>query len=515
MSRDTNKLLKITCNYEKIGLTSLIIEAKKKEKKKLDPKAKVRNRGTVCVPAERAKDKKDHFPINDEGQARNALARVHQYSSAPSWYSGSLKGLQSLVSGKVHSKYPGIGKADKKKKKSFVEVSETILAKYGQFHNTVHPVGTPGYNPATALFQSQMNHGDPPQWQRDPNDPATYQTPSTGTSDQYVTSLQKFLTETMETPLVPDGKFGPNTSNALKRWQESNGVEATGKLDENTIAALEPHLNTSASSSDRLFRKYAQIGPAASTTGRDPNGPDPNTLRGGGVQQGGVGGATDKADYKKMPATMLARMYSSNLDKLHGAGRITNEQYDAAYAILHPEQNPASQEVERAKALTEDASEAARNKPVAGTRTNVPAASPSKPADPWITALQEVLMQKGIQLPRFGADGKMGSETMEGLKTFFAQQKTPWNGKWDQATKNSLNPLVQYHLGNSSAAGGTKRSSSAEHLINKYGTVKRSQKCKSCNHTETDHSSGHCKGGGMCDCTKFAPSGQFHEWDDK
>src|SRR5271154_5482898 len=92
-----------------------------KDKQKLDPKAKARNRGTVCVPASQAKDKKDHFPINSIGQGRNALARVHQYSKVPSWYKGSLKGLQDLVSRKVHSKYPGIGK-DKKSKKSSVEI---------------------------------------------------------------------------------------------------------------------------------------------------------------------------------------------------------------------------------------------------------------------------------------------------------------------------------------------------------------------------------------------------------
>src|ERR1700722_415270 len=70
--------------------------AKKKKKEKLDPKAKVRNRGTVCVPAENAKDKKDHFPINDEGQARSALSRVEGLTSAP-WYNGSLEGLRALV----------------------------------------------------------------------------------------------------------------------------------------------------------------------------------------------------------------------------------------------------------------------------------------------------------------------------------------------------------------------------------------------------------------------------------
>lgn len=109
----------------------MISLAKKHEKKhKLDPKAKVRNRGTVCVPASHAKDHQDHFPINDEDQARNALARVHQYSSAPSWYKGSLKGLQDLVSRKVHSKYPSIGKSEKKKKSSFESATE-FLAAYG------------------------------------------------------------------------------------------------------------------------------------------------------------------------------------------------------------------------------------------------------------------------------------------------------------------------------------------------------------------------------------------------
>lgn len=131
MTYSAEQLITITANYEKMAISSLVVEAKKKEKKKLDPKAKVRNRGTVCVPAESAKDKKDHFPINDEDQARNALSRVHQYSSAPPWYSGSLKGLQALVSRKVHSKYPSIGKSEKKKeKKSAVEVSDALIAKY-------------------------------------------------------------------------------------------------------------------------------------------------------------------------------------------------------------------------------------------------------------------------------------------------------------------------------------------------------------------------------------------------
>jgi hypothetical protein len=98
----------------------------KKTKKKVDPKAKVRNRGTVVFPAEskNIKDKKDHFPINSESQARNALARSHQYSKVPSWYNGSLKSLQEAIRRKVHSKYPKIEISKQKKKSSLNELIE-------------------------------------------------------------------------------------------------------------------------------------------------------------------------------------------------------------------------------------------------------------------------------------------------------------------------------------------------------------------------------------------------------
>jgi len=77
---------------------------------KHDPNAKVRNRGKVVFPAgsKNVKDDKDHFPINNANQARNALSRVAQYSSAPSWYSGSLQSLQSAVRNAVKRHYPDI-----------------------------------------------------------------------------------------------------------------------------------------------------------------------------------------------------------------------------------------------------------------------------------------------------------------------------------------------------------------------------------------------------------------------
>ena len=98
-------------------VTSTITEKKKKKSRK-KASAKVRNRGTVVFSAKssKVKDDKDHFPINSEAQARNALARASQYSSVPKWYKGSLKSLVAAVQRKVKAKYKGIKttKASKK-----------------------------------------------------------------------------------------------------------------------------------------------------------------------------------------------------------------------------------------------------------------------------------------------------------------------------------------------------------------------------------------------------------------
>ena len=78
--------------------------------KKKDPKAKLRNRGDVVFPAESPKvtDDKDHFPINNKNQARNALARANQYSSSPKWYKGKLTDLVKKVANAVKRKYKDI-----------------------------------------------------------------------------------------------------------------------------------------------------------------------------------------------------------------------------------------------------------------------------------------------------------------------------------------------------------------------------------------------------------------------
>jgi hypothetical protein len=174
MSTKVENILALAANYQEKAEDSLISEAKKKDKKKLDPKAEVRNRGNVCVPASSAKDKKDHFPINNIDQARNALARVHQYSSVPSWYSGSLKGLQALVSRKVHSKYPSIGK----EKKSSEELNDLVSLAQGA-RTPKAPPPPPNLPPPPA-----------PTWQRGGISPDSGNLP-TATDDQIGTVVDE------------------------------------------------------------------------------------------------------------------------------------------------------------------------------------------------------------------------------------------------------------------------------------------------------------------------------------
>lgn len=61
------------------------------------------------------KSTKEHFPLNNLGQARSALSRVNGFSSAPDWYNGSLESLINSVYRAVKKKFPSI-EIDQKKK---------------------------------------------------------------------------------------------------------------------------------------------------------------------------------------------------------------------------------------------------------------------------------------------------------------------------------------------------------------------------------------------------------------
>jgi hypothetical protein len=217
MSYTPDKLVSFATRFEQISNESLEKSAKKKEK--VDPKAKVRNRGSVCVPAEQAKDKKDHFPINDEAQARNALARVHQYSSAPDWYSGSLKGLQALVARKVKAKYPKIdvGGKDSKKKSSYYQA---LLSKFAQRTDDIPP---PDPADIVQTVPEQTIVGEPPA----PKPKAPARPAQSATTTNLLIEAQKGLKQLgfkgkSGKDLDPDGKLGPETNFAIAAYIEKN-----------------------------------------------------------------------------------------------------------------------------------------------------------------------------------------------------------------------------------------------------------------------------------------------------
>ena len=93
------------------GIQNILDEKQKGPEKK---KAKSRSRGKAIFPYDSPKVKKDkppykdHFPINTEKQARNALSRVNQYKRVPPWYNGTLPQLKKAVAAAVKKAYPSI-----------------------------------------------------------------------------------------------------------------------------------------------------------------------------------------------------------------------------------------------------------------------------------------------------------------------------------------------------------------------------------------------------------------------
>jgi hypothetical protein len=90
------------------------ILAKGKNKKK--PKSQKRGDCVFPHTSPKVKDKKDHFPINSEKQAKSALSYANGFEKSPPWYDGSLKELVSAVARKVKSKYPNMEVSEESKK---------------------------------------------------------------------------------------------------------------------------------------------------------------------------------------------------------------------------------------------------------------------------------------------------------------------------------------------------------------------------------------------------------------
>ena len=70
----------------------------------------------------------------------------------------------------------------------------------------------------------------------------------TGQNPEMVKQAQEKLSAAGHEAGPSDGKMGPKTQAALKEFQESKGLEASGRLDQETIAALGVSESGSASS---------------------------------------------------------------------------------------------------------------------------------------------------------------------------------------------------------------------------------------------------------------------------
>jgi len=345
MSYTAEQLLSLSNSFEEFTSDSLVKSAKKKDEKKkfpfwlknkgkkdsnsakdksskkLDPKAEVRNRGDVCVPAEKAKDKKDHFPINSESQARNALAQVNKFTNAPEWYNGSLQSLVSLVAKKVKAKYPSIevskdAKTPGKKKAS--AYYNGLLKKFGQ--DPKPPAGTPG-SPEYAARKENGGPGDPNDSVMELGDgnvdeegnqlrqPRPQPTKNYGNAaeQELVKKIQEYLNNNKFNAGIADGKLGTNTAGALKRWQKSVKLPETGQLDKATW--------------DKLSEFIPELGSVG--TNKLP------------VDLGYVRGVVENA-----------RAWIEKLNAAHKAGQLkdmaTAKQYWASLAPFSDPNNPAS-----------------------------------------------------------------------------------------------------------------------------------------------------------------------------
>ena len=61
-------------------------------------------------------DDRNHYPTHDAAHARNALSRVMQHDSVPSWFDGTITQLRRIVINNVKKKFPSIEVHTKPKK---------------------------------------------------------------------------------------------------------------------------------------------------------------------------------------------------------------------------------------------------------------------------------------------------------------------------------------------------------------------------------------------------------------
>jgi peptidoglycan hydrolase-like protein with peptidoglycan-binding domain len=198
-----------------------------------------------------------------------------------------------------------------------------------------------------------------------------------------------------------DGVFGNATQSALKAFQTSNGIEATGKVDERTAQAL---LTVLGDTPDPATANGALVGLQAGSTGGDVKALQ-ELLIGLGIEvRGGADGIFG-------PATAQAVKNFQTSQGLAATGKVD----DATAAALA---NPKPIGNQPAGNSTDGYAEYGER----GER---------------VLALQAALVKAGIALAG-GVDGDFGASTTLAVREFQAREGLPVTGKVDAATAAKL-----------------------------------------------------------------------------
>jgi len=165
MSYTARELLVLATKFDQLAAAGLVKIAKKKEKKKLDPKAKVRNKGTSSVPTNRAKDKNG-----------------------------------------------------KKEKKSYLERFDALIRKIGGPPGEVSDTEEVEYDPSEQTEEKAKAKGFMP---------ANNKPGMSGTDRDLLKGAQEALNKLQYKgkdgkPLNPDGVLGPNTTFAINAYIAKN-----------------------------------------------------------------------------------------------------------------------------------------------------------------------------------------------------------------------------------------------------------------------------------------------------
>jgi peptidoglycan hydrolase-like protein with peptidoglycan-binding domain len=112
---------------------------------------------------------------------------------------------------------------------------------------------------AAAFSLSAMAAGDQKQKQ-EPQAQSGQSTQAQSQSPELVKQAQEKLSAAGHDAGAADGKMGPKTQAALKEFQQSKGLQASGQLDQKTVAALGVSSGGSSSSAGASTDKSASSG---------------------------------------------------------------------------------------------------------------------------------------------------------------------------------------------------------------------------------------------------------------